>query len=274
MIHPVCKDIITHLGINRFVETGTHLGETVAEVSTWFSELYPDFGIIDHKLLRSQLGQPLNDGAGREIYYPVFKNSKQNADTKLYSVDLDEQKQKALQTIFQSNPNIKLICNSSEKFIKKIIDNSLVTNNDRCFFYLDAHWGEYWPLRDEIHEILRLKRSIIVIDDFVVPFHPEAGFDVYGNKVCDWYYIRDLFKNSKPYIFYPKNPNSDKRGSVIIFVGYHKKELKFMSKLPCFNPIFKGDLFLTTTKAKLIHTKLYSFVRNHVFGEDRTQIKN
>lgn len=264
MIHQICKDIIINLRINKFIETGTYFGETLAEVSTWFKDLDTDFGTIEHKLTNSQFSQ-LSNVAVRKIYYPVFKNSKKNANTKLYSVDLDNQKQETLKIVFQSNPNIKIICNSSERFIKEIIDTRIITEKDKCFFYLDAHWNEYWPLCDEIRQILRLKRSIIAIDDFVIPWHPEAGFDVYNNKVCDWYYIKNLFKNRKIYLYYPKKPDIDKRGIGIIFVGYNKTELMFMKKLPCFKPLFKGDLYFTTIKIRLIHTKLYSYLKHHLF---------
>ena len=42
MIDETCKKIIKELDIHLFVETGTNLGETVAEVAGWFSD-------ADHK---------------------------------------------------------------------------------------------------------------------------------------------------------------------------------------------------------------------------------
>ena len=259
MIHQICKDIIKQLNINKFIETGTHLGGTVAEVSSWFQNLDPDFGTIKTSIAGPQLNKFVSPEQNI-CRYPVFENSSDKAKTKLYSIDIDKQRQNILQTLFQSNPNIKLISDYSDKFIKKMIDTNLISDEDNCFFYLDAHGGESWPLRDEISEILKLKRSIISIDDFVVPFQPNAGFDVYGNKICDWYYIKDLFENHKTYLYYPNKPDTDNRGKVFIFVGYNKNELKFMEKLPCFKPLFKGDLYITTLKVRLIHTKLYSSI--------------
>lgn len=254
MIHGVCGEIILNLRVNKFIETGTYLGETIAAVSSWFHELDPDFGKIDYGVINEYLDSFPKGLFKRKIYYPVFKDSK-NCNIKIWSVDLDFEKQNILSSIFQSNSNINIICKSSEQFIRELIDNGLVTDRDKSFFYLDAHWGEYWPLRDEISQILRLERSVIVIDDFVVPFHPSHGFDTIGGRVCGWYYIRDCFKDisKKIYLFYPKFPNSDNRGTVIIFIGYSSDELKFMRKLPCFSPkLFNGDPYIELFREKVI----------------------
>ncbi|MFA5859198.1 MAG: hypothetical protein WC955_09040 [Elusimicrobiota bacterium] len=249
MIHEVCKDIVVKARINRFIETGTYLGSTVIEVSTWLQKLDPEFGTIKSYQQVNQIG------------YPVFENVSENSKTKLYSIDIDEQRQTGLQKLFVSNSNIKLINASSAKYIEEMISTGLITDNDNCFFFLDAHWGEYWPLRDEIRVILQLKRSIIVIDDFVVPFHPEAGFDIYGNNVCNWYYIKNLFNKTRINLYYPRKLSKGNRGAGIVFVGYQKKELEFMKGLPCYEPFFKGDLYFTELKVRVIHTKLYSFIK-------------
>lgn len=46
-------------------------------------------------------------------------------------------------------------------------------------FYLDAHWGNYWPLLDELEEISKTHRDncIIVIDDFKVPGRSDIPYD-------------------------------------------------------------------------------------------------
>lgn len=246
MIHKVCKDIVNNLKINKFIETGTFLGETVVRVSDWFCDLDEDFGTICDRAENSYLNSFFPK---RKIGYPVFKDAKPHARTKIYSVDLDTEKQNILAELFLSNPNINMLDCSSEKFIKEAIDNRLITDTDSTFFYLDA-WGEmcgveYWPLRDEIRQILRLKKAVIAIDDFVVPFRLDHIFSVSKNRVCGWFYIRDLFEGRNIKVYFPKRSNIDYRGTVIIFLGYQEGELEFMKKLPCFSPLFKGDIFLT-----------------------------
>jgi hypothetical protein len=243
MIHLVCREIILELRINRFVETGTFVGETVSIVSEWFQDLDPAFGKIIRKEPNSLLKAFFSQ---KELSYPLFDGADAASGTKLYSVDVDSEKQGLLRQVFCSNPNIFIVNDSSEKFLNKSIDEGLLSNTDRTLFYLDAHWGEHWPLRDEITQILRLQRSIIVIDDFVVPFHPWHGFDIYRTTICGWYYIGDLFRNYDHQIYYTSKPNSDNRGTVIIFVGYHGEEQVVMNKLPCFKPfMLKGAPFIT-----------------------------
>lgn len=49
------------------------------------------------------------------------------------------------------------------------------------FFYLDAHWGSYLPLHDELTAIVEFwSDSVVMIDDFCVPDDPGYGYDDYG----------------------------------------------------------------------------------------------
>lgn len=52
------------------------------------------------------------------------------------------------------------------------------------FFYLDAHWEEDLPLKEELEIIAaRFPRSIVMVDDFEVPADAGYGFDDYGPGV-------------------------------------------------------------------------------------------
>lgn len=52
----------------------------------------------------------------------------------------------------------------------------------RVFAYLDAHWDESLPLREEIEIVARAwSQAAIVIDDFQVPDDSGYGFDDYGS---------------------------------------------------------------------------------------------
>ena len=45
------------------------------------------------------------------------------------------------------------------------------------FVYLDAHWYEYLPLRDELSVIVNWPNTVLMIDDFKVPFDEGFGWD-------------------------------------------------------------------------------------------------
>ena len=51
----------------------------------------------------------------------------------------------------------------------------------RPFFYLDAHWEEELPLRDELELVwAHWPDALVAIDDFFIPSDPGFGYDDYG----------------------------------------------------------------------------------------------
>lgn len=83
-----------------------------------------------------------------------------------------------------------------------------------CVF-CDAHWGEYWPLLDELRIIAEHKISpVIIIHDFQVPNHPEFGFDNHGGKDLNMDYVRDALNAINPNynLFYNDRAEGNQRG--------------------------------------------------------------
>jgi cephalosporin hydroxylase len=62
-------------------------------------------------------------------------------------------------------------------------------NVEKTLFFLDAHWGSYWPLLDEIDTISRGK-GVIVIHDAQIPDHPEFGFDTWNGNILNYDYVK------------------------------------------------------------------------------------
>jgi hypothetical protein len=63
-------------------------------------------------------------------------------------------------------------------------------NHDKFFLYLDAHWDSYWPLLDELQQVIDFKyRPVIIIHDF----DTENGFafDVYNDQSLNLSYVKD-----------------------------------------------------------------------------------
>lgn len=202
MINTVAKEIIKLFKVNKFVETGIHQGETLGTVIGWFSEMYEDFNNIEK---------------GRYA---------------IYDVDLvREYFDKAVIKYGNYNKNVYIENDSSEKFLKRLIDNNTFGEDDICMFYLDSHWYDYWPLRDEIKEILRLEKSIILIDDFYTPGKP-FGYDTYQEVRLDLNYIKPIIAGKTDYIYYSAISNRDNRGMALIFIGYKEEELTKMKGLP------------------------------------------
>jgi len=68
---------------------------------------------------------------------------------------------------------------------------------EHTIFFLDAHWGAYWPLLDEIDTISRGK-GVIIIHDFQVPGHPELGWMEHGGKILNYDYVKDALTRWSP----------------------------------------------------------------------------
>ncbi|MDH6629428.1 hypothetical protein M2271_007264 [Streptomyces sp. LBL] len=57
---------------------------------------------------------------------------------------------------------------------------SLIHGLNRPLVYLDAHWQERWPLRDELRAI---HDGVVAIDDFFIG-HERFGYDHYNGELC------------------------------------------------------------------------------------------
>jgi hypothetical protein len=88
-------------------------------------------------------------------------------------------------------------------------------------FYLDAHWGQYLPLRQELEIIFQnYTNATVLIDDFKVPDDNGYGFDSYGaDMTLDLAHI-SAANLPKLRVFFPSAPSSQetgiKRGWVVL----------------------------------------------------------
>jgi hypothetical protein len=78
--------------------------------------------------------------------------------------------------------NITFKLDDSRKVLEELFTESFLYNN--CFIYLDAHWYDDLPLKEEIALIgNNLKaNSTIMIDDFKVPLDDGYKYDCYGKN--------------------------------------------------------------------------------------------
>ena len=96
---------------------------------------------------------------------------------KVYTIEIKKEVYLTSKKRLSWEKNIQIFLGSSSDVLRKILP-SLKGNT---LFFLDAHWGHYWPILDELKEISKvpyLKESIIVIHDFYVP-GKDFGFDSY-----------------------------------------------------------------------------------------------
>jgi predicted O-methyltransferase YrrM len=91
-------------------------------------------------------------------------------------------------------------------------------------YYLDAHWQEDLPLREEIELILAYDQpAVIMIDDFAVPSDPEYCYDDYGpGKTLSVALLAGIVPRNAA-LFFPTLParqeTGARRGCAVIGVG-------------------------------------------------------
>jgi len=134
--------------------------------------------------------------------------------------------------------NCKIYNETSQNFIPKILD-TYDLNENLSFFFLDAHGkGFEWPLRQEIEQIThRLRKAIILIDDFKVPNNPQFVYDVYDGQECKMSFIQDKLNAKRDYeLIYPKYKIKTSNyphflGYIVILMGLNVEEINIPNQL-------------------------------------------
>lgn len=121
---------------------------------------------------------------------------------------------------FLNRQNIRQYKNNSPDFLRQLAADPAIPKTD-TLFYLDAHWRENLPLREEIDLIsANWKNAVILVDDFCVP-DSHYNFDDYGpDKRLDLEYLGSVLKTHRLSAFFPSVEatleTGAKRGSVVL----------------------------------------------------------
>jgi len=199
MINNICKEVIRRFNVNKFIETGVFMGDTLMIVQDWFCELY---------------GDEFNTGPW---------NQGQKGKYRIYEIEINkEYLDKFVYPRAQSQINTIVAHSDSVEFLTKAITNEEFSNKDKCFFYLDAHSDISKPLHGEIRQILHLNHQIICCDDWSVP---EIHGDEYNTEM-----IRDLIKDRTDVVYYTRKHNYHGKYSIFVFLDYYEKELDKLLK--------------------------------------------
>jgi hypothetical protein len=115
--------------------------------------------------------------------------------------------------------NVHVEFKDSREFLRKYAGTEI--SKKKVLFYLDAHWHEDLPLREEIQIILGgFEFPLIIIDDFRVPFDEGYHYDDYGeNKTLSLEILEGLL-SPDICVGFPLTPSEfetgAKRGAVVL----------------------------------------------------------
>lgn len=116
-------------------------------------------------------------------------------------------------------PNVHLALQDSRDFIRQIAGTDV--SKKKVLFYLDAHWEQDLPLREEISIIFQsFDYPCVIVDDFKVPFDAGYFFDNYGPGKMLSLEILDGLLSPDIQIAFPSTPSEldtgARRGAIIL----------------------------------------------------------
>jgi hypothetical protein len=130
-------------------------------------------------------------------------------------------------------PNINFALSDSRTFLRRF-------NNDikRPFIYLDAHWYDDHPLKEELQIICnRWDDFVVMIDDFKVPGDEGYSYEDYGRNLLSEDHISDLVPRYWLDLFFPSLPSEKetgaKRGCVVLTKHRNANTIRRLQSLKC-----------------------------------------
>jgi hypothetical protein len=113
---------------------------------------------------------------------------------------------------FRRIPEVRVLVGDSRAALRRL-RNAEDFPASRVLFYLDAHWEEDLPLREEVALITSAwTDSVIVIDDFKVPDDSGYAFDTYGDRELSVEYLGNEAIGSYT-LFWPRCPSNEETGA-------------------------------------------------------------
>ena len=152
----------------------------------------------------------------------------------VFSVEINERFFEFSRRRLAKKKNVKLTLGNSVDFLKTIAKYERITSG--CVvFYIDSHWEDHLPLREEMETIFKEYDSFVaIIDDFKVESDDGYGYDDYGPgkaltldflMSCDLPGLAAFFPSTAA-----RSETGDRRGS--IFVTASPTVADMLSQLP------------------------------------------
>ncbi len=191
------KKIIDTHGVRNVVETGIFEGKTTNR-----------FRLMGVNVI------------GVEINPEYAENSKTLIEREGGNVEIIKKFWETNEKTLLDSSVVKIILGNSPDVMKTVAP--ILQKNGLTLYFLDAHWGDYWPIRDEIAVLQNYDNLIIIADDFKVP-GKDWGYVSYKGKDLDWHYIEDVVNGfKKKYRYFYSRELSEKsalHGKIYIFIG-------------------------------------------------------
>jgi len=139
----------------------------------------------------------------------------------VYSAESDQRRGTHAKIKLLFFPKIRIFLEESKSFLEKLTA-LLPVHNNKLFFYLDAHWEDEIPIKEELTIIFdRWKDAVVMVDDFAVP--DDSGYACQKwskEKTLCVEYIKDIIMTFHLTLFFPladsKSETGHKQGCVVL----------------------------------------------------------
>ena len=123
----------------------------------------------------------------------------------VYSCEIDDRHFGIASRTVGMLQNVQLYHGNSVDFLRSL---SATLSRTLNFAYLDAHWNEYLPLRDELSILKEWPDTVVMIDDFKVPSDERFGWDKYDDEreICLRHVDGSFGDNA---VYFPNYPATD-----------------------------------------------------------------
>ena len=123
----------------------------------------------------------------------------------VYSCEINDRHFEIASRTVGMKQNVQLYHGNSVDFLRSL---SSTLSGALNFVYLDAHWNEYLPLRDELLILKKWQNTVVMIDDFKVPSDERFGWDKYDDQreIC-LQHIDGTFGDNA--VYFPNYPATD-----------------------------------------------------------------
>jgi len=122
---------------------------------------------------------------------------------RVFSAEISDEYWRLARALLTGKKNLRLYHSDSVTMLRSIGEE---LGDALTFFYLDAHWRDYLPLRDELASI-DLENALVMIDDFKVPGNERFGYDTYHDVPISIELVADVVAGMS--VFFPAYPAAD-----------------------------------------------------------------
>lgn len=148
----------------------------------------------------------------------------------VYSCELDDRHYAIAGRAVGDRQNVHLHHGNSVDYLRSLSPEFSHTLN---FVYLDAHWNDYLPLRDELLILQEWKSTVVMIDDFKVPSDDRFGWDKYDDEreICLEHIGDTLGDNA---VYFPAYPATAERAAArgYCLIAMSKPLQQVLDRLP------------------------------------------